>query len=215
MTTDNKGIATLRHVFDQVYSAADLCRRNHLYIPALTLIFNAIDAAGRISDLVGGNDPWGRGRVQERFTKWVEQYLKPTTLFGCTALELYGARCGLMHELAPDSDLFRGGKVRRMVYAWSPTTKAQLAEVGRFLRRPDVAIQGDELLRTSELAIKCKFLEELRAQSPEKLAMVTAGVFTTLSTQDATGMLGLARVFSGIPGGDWWMPFEGKGTPPW
>lgn len=58
----------------------------------------------------------------------------------CTPLELYGARCGILHTFAADSDLSRDGKVRPVIYAWGNATVADLSEASRRLGRTEVAV---------------------------------------------------------------------------
>jgi hypothetical protein len=56
--------------------------------------------------------------------KWVDDYLLKAKPLECTPLDLYAARCGLLHTFSPDSRLSSQGKARRICYAWG-TGRAQ------------------------------------------------------------------------------------------
>jgi hypothetical protein len=42
--------------------------------------------------------------------------MEPATKLGCSSLELYSARCGLLHSLSPITNLTRAGKPREFIY---------------------------------------------------------------------------------------------------
>ena len=46
------------------------------------------------------------------FLRWCDSYLLASKALPCNSLELYGARCGVLHAGSPDSDLSRLGKAR-------------------------------------------------------------------------------------------------------
>jgi hypothetical protein len=48
----------------------------------------------------------------------VDTYFLNGYNFPCTALDLYAARCGILHTFTPDSRLYREGKAKRVAYAW-------------------------------------------------------------------------------------------------
>jgi hypothetical protein len=76
---------------------------------ALILIFSGIDAMASLEKNDGKND------VRERFANWVNEYMQ----FGDwpeAGLELYGARCGILHTYGPISNLFEKGQVRLIGY---------------------------------------------------------------------------------------------------
>lgn len=81
----------------------------------LILVYSGIDAMAYLTM------PQGKDKVtREDFIAWAEKYLrfrdadkKPTlTLPG---IELYAARCGLVHTYSAEADLHKQGKVKRKV----------------------------------------------------------------------------------------------------
>jgi hypothetical protein len=76
---------------------------------ALILVFSGIDAMASLEKSDGKND------VKERFTNWVNEYMQFSE-WPEAGLELYGARCGILHTYGPISDLFKKGQVRLIGY---------------------------------------------------------------------------------------------------
>jgi hypothetical protein len=81
-------------------------------LPTLVLLYSAIDATAWLSN----DDP--TAKVGKRFMGWVDLYLLKAKPLHCTAADLYGGRCGVVHTLTPDSDMSDQGKARRICYVW-------------------------------------------------------------------------------------------------
>ena len=94
--------------------------------PALIIMYVAIDTFGA----------WLRpeteidtvGKAGGYFRKWTCHYLLGDPQVGCTADDLWGARCGFLHTHTPSSKDSRDGKAREIVYyrAHEPTPEMQL-----------------------------------------------------------------------------------------
>jgi len=89
---------------------AEFCVQARATTPALVLIYSAIDVVGW---LYAANPSASTG---PRFTSWVAKYLLPAVNLDCSSRELYGARCGIVHNFSTESDLSRKGEVRQIVY---------------------------------------------------------------------------------------------------
>src|SRR5438128_496386 len=94
----------------QITAAAELCISARLNTPALILLYSAIDAASWLCA------EYPDGPVQKYFVAWVEKYLLATGRFKCSALDLWAARCGIVHTFSASSRLSREGKVHQIVY---------------------------------------------------------------------------------------------------
>lgn len=104
----------------QVFATVELCAERGWQLPALILTYSAFDTMGWMA----APDP--RAKVRGRFTAWAERYALPAVpRLRCTALELYAARCGVLHTFTADSDLSERG-VRKLVYAWGPADLSDL-----------------------------------------------------------------------------------------
>ncbi len=98
-------------------SGIDACMEKKAIIPALVLIYSAIDTTGWL-------DSTEAFTTRNDFISWVDKYLLKAQPLRCTSLDLYAARCGLLHTFTPDSKLCSLGKARVIYYAWG-TAKAE------------------------------------------------------------------------------------------
>ena len=81
--------------------------------PALILLYSGIDILGALDT----DDGLAR---QESFVRWADVFMKPLDQLGCSGLELYSARCGLLHALSPLARLTKAGKAREFAYVTYP-----------------------------------------------------------------------------------------------
>ena len=107
----------------QLGAGIETCLEKKLTTSALVLLYSAID----ITSWLAADDL--NASVRAYFTTWVEKYLLSAIPLGITALELYAARCGLIHTFTPDSRLVEQGKARRIVYAWGTAKSTDLQEL--------------------------------------------------------------------------------------
>ena len=80
---------------------------------ALILVYSGID-------ILGALDTDDGQASKASFVEWADRYMAPAAKLGCSALELYSARCGLLHALTPDTRLTKEGKARRFTYVTYP-----------------------------------------------------------------------------------------------
>jgi hypothetical protein len=81
-------------------------------LAALILIYSTVDSLAFLSTKAGKADV-----ERSDFVGWVDKYMKPQRL-GVTSLDLYAARCGVVHALKAESSLYRRRKARLVFYAW-------------------------------------------------------------------------------------------------
>jgi len=84
---------------------------NRRITPALILLHSALDTVGWL-------DSSERFATRRSFCDWADMYLLTSGEFDCTAIDLYAARCGLLHTLSPDSTLADDGRARQICWAW-------------------------------------------------------------------------------------------------
>jgi len=125
----------VQRTIERHIGALDLCIRAGLICPALILIYVGIDVFGALGRPVGQ-----KRRGQKDFLAWANRYMVKPKRLPVTPLELYGARCGLLHALSAESDLSRDGKVRPVQYAWGnrevEQANATIAEIKK--RKPEL-----------------------------------------------------------------------------
>jgi hypothetical protein len=91
----------------------ELCLQNECLVSGVALMFSAIDALAALTRPVNTKDT-----SQHVFKDWLDRYLLPSSNLGCTANDLYGARCGVLHTYNPESRAQRKGQARRLIYQW-------------------------------------------------------------------------------------------------
>jgi hypothetical protein len=91
-------IGSARRELTELVEAAQLCLANRRLVPTFVLTCTGLDAAAALT----AEDP--KAGVRTKFVWWVETYLLPRTPLKVTALDLYAARCGVLHTLTGTSD---------------------------------------------------------------------------------------------------------------
>lgn len=83
-----------------------------------------------------------------------ERYVLPKSKIDCTALELYAARCSIVHSLGWESKLSKTGKARAVFYSVGEAD-AGSAYAALNIEQPDkfVAVSADELLSATKMAV--------------------------------------------------------------
>jgi hypothetical protein len=154
MTATNENI-------NRLVRGAHLCFHNELWLPGLCLIFVAMDVFSSLERPRGAT-----GATRTEFVAWVEEFLLPNSNLGCSGLELYASRCGLLHRQAPSSKLFEEGKVKQIWYAWGSTTAHDLLAAGdnSKLAGQVVALHVDDLVEAFNRA-QCRFKDMLASDS--------------------------------------------------
>lgn len=89
------------------------CERAKCVVSALTLIYSAIDSLAALT-----RETQEARATRSEFQAWVGLYLLPELTVELTAVDIYGARCGIVHTYAPTSDLSKRGQAKLIVYKW-------------------------------------------------------------------------------------------------
>ncbi len=169
-------IDTLIENLDHLDSAIDTCLRERHIWPALALLYAGIDVVASLeaSPQLGNRDS---------FTVWAERYVSPTQKLGCTALELYAARCGLLHACTSKSDLSRQGKARQILYAWGEARTETLRELSKKNRKGQYVVMHVEDLRNQFRRAILAWFEEV-AREPARRARIESSASMWLTNVD-------------------------------
>jgi hypothetical protein len=98
------------------------------------------------------------------FKNWVDEYLLKHHEMACTAEELWGARCGLLHTGSPEAKVTRKNTGRKVFYITGDTIKAHTRNDDEvFIRVAD--------LHSNFIGAIAKFAEHLE-DNPDKLKTV-------------------------------------------
>ena len=172
--------------FGSLLDAVDDCLANGRQLPALLLIYTGIDIVASLEARRGES-------TSQSFTGWVGDYMTGAQPLPCTPLELYAARCGMVHTLTAESDLFRGGKVRKVFYAWGAGDAAALQETIDVMGERAVAVHIPLLADTFRRGV-VDYLTDLVADK-RRLAVVTkaSGMWFTDLKPEVIEALNAAR----------------------
>jgi len=121
-------------------AAIRLCLENHFRMPALALIYCGIDVLANLSRLADNPEV-----MQSDFVNWAERHMKCKEFLGVSGLDLYAARCGILHSYTMDSRLSTSGRARRILYAWGDKNPDEPMKLLRALDRPEVMIKIEAL----------------------------------------------------------------------
>ena len=94
------------------FDAITLCYKNKFINPVLILIYSTMDTLSYLDRI---ND---KETVKKRFTRWVDTFLLlSNSKLKCSSIDLYAARCGMIHSSTAESDLSKSGKAKEIYYA--------------------------------------------------------------------------------------------------
>lgn len=100
----------LQQLEEIVRGIAILCKEGRI-LPALMLVYSTLDIW---ASLIRKNSTQDNQRSD--FIMWVTEYMLPHPEISLSAVDLYAARCGMLHALSPTSNLSREGKAKEIVY---------------------------------------------------------------------------------------------------
>ena len=104
-------IKELQYHIHELVSSIDICRKDRKLTPSLILLYSTIDIMAWLD-----RDENHKDVRRSDFIKWVETYLLPNYRFSCTALDLYAARCAIIHSYSSESSLSRNGEANMIFY---------------------------------------------------------------------------------------------------
>ncbi len=167
----------------ELFESIEECRIKERPLSTLILVYSGIDILASLERQSGEG-------TKSAFVRWAENYLLNNTSLLCTGLELYGARCGVLHTFTAESDLSRSGSIRPIIYATGDATAVDLQTTVVRLNRNEVAIHLDDLVEAFRLGT-ASYLEDLAQDSQRARAVQTAaGIwFTSIPKDDVVQFL--------------------------
>ena len=150
---------TIGSHFVDLMSAIEMTLSEKKHLPALILIYSTLDILAWL------NRPARQKDVKKRdFIAWVDLYLLPGSSLFCQAIDLYAARCGILHSLQAESKLSREGNAKQVWYSWG---KCEIARLQASIRQANleetaVPVQVEVLFEALRSGIS-QFSESLEA----------------------------------------------------
>lgn len=96
--------------------ATQLLYENQLFGQLLVVIYSGIDAMGLMRAPLSATESTG-----STFKGWVCTHLLPKGQFHFNDVDLWAARCGVLHTFTADSDLAKQGKAKQIQYVSGPS----------------------------------------------------------------------------------------------
>ncbi len=96
-----------------------ICLEKQCLVSAVTLMFSSIDALAALTRPVTQ-----QSTDSVVFKNWATRFIKPEDKLGCTAIDLWSARCGVLHLYSTESDLTNQNKAKRLYYQWNKGPRA-------------------------------------------------------------------------------------------
>lgn len=96
---------------DNTQKAISLLLENALQSQALIILYSSIDALGLLD-----SESSKLKSTSTTFRNWVDKYLLIDPKLKCSSIDLWGARCGILHTFMKESDLSRDAKAKELFY---------------------------------------------------------------------------------------------------
>ncbi|MBL1214472.1 MAG: hypothetical protein HND52_14035 [Ignavibacteriae bacterium] len=107
--------------FEEIIFSLELCKDKGFVLPSLMILYNAIDSAAHLYS--------SNKSGKKRFIDWVDKFMIKSEDYGFTAIDLYSARCGILHTLTSTSSLVLEGKARKGIYSLDDSKEEDLQEL--------------------------------------------------------------------------------------
>jgi hypothetical protein len=122
------------------FTGITILRKNQLPLPLLTLLYSTIDILAYV--WAGGADKEASKRFIGFTLKYIIKYLKEVN-----EVDLWGARCAIIHTATPESTVSIKGNARKIVYSWGSARIELLKEIIKKDAEPHkyIAISIDDL----------------------------------------------------------------------
>jgi len=141
----------------ELVQASNLCLNNKFPSAALSLMYIVFDTAASLDYRLR------KERPRIRFMKWVERYILRSANLPCSALELYGARCGLLHTYSPRSHISSKGDVAEIWYTFHDHEADMLRESVRKRDLKQVVVLSLDSLTTAIAKGLTAFISDLES----------------------------------------------------
>ena len=140
----------LENNLDNVVKSIEICLKEKLQLSSLVLLYSGIDIVAWL------NRPVSKERATRKdFINWVDDYLLPNPNIKCRAIDLYAARCAIVHSYSFSSVLSKDRKAKEIYYSWGKANiKSLQNDIDRRLKKNTVAIHINYFLEVFKEGIE-------------------------------------------------------------
>lgn len=136
--------------FDQC-KAIDLCVKQNYVLPSLCLIYSGIDSAAWVA--------FGDISVKKRFTDFVSNYMYKEKELVPKPIDLYAARCAVLHTMTPNSQLSDRNQAVPLNYAWGTASLEELKKSTEAIKPGELSyVHLNDLAQSFKLGL-ARFVE--------------------------------------------------------
>ena len=183
----------IRNAFTDAFAGIRVLRDAKLIQPCLAVLYSTIDAAAWLAAEHDGDV------TRKDFVSWVDRFLLPESDLMCSAIDLYAARCGVLHSFSAYSSLQRRGEARMLCYAFGSATGSQLQQFLKQMRAGDaVAVHLDTLCNALFRGWD-RFLSSVESQpeAARRLSHRAGDLFSALGPDQVKPALEMTRATNG------------------
>jgi len=185
---DSIDFDALEKNLNNIIKSIELCLNAKLQISSLVLLYSGIDIMAWLNRPVSKEFA-----TKEDFIRWVDDYLLPNPNIKCEAIDLYAARCAIIHSYSFSSKLSKRGEAKEICYAWGKANVEVLQnDLDRRYKKPAIAIHIDDFLEAFKEGVE-KFKLSIKSdKEKEKIVCGRANkYFFTSMPSDIYRKLGL------------------------
>lgn len=164
---DSIDFDSLEKNLNNIIKSIEICLNAKLQISSLVLLYSGIDIMAWLNRPV-----LKEFATKEDFIGWVDDYLLPNPNIKCEAIDLYAARCAIIHSYSFSSRLSEEGKAEEIYYAWGKENVKVLQNDldRRYKKSTKIAIHIDDFLEAFKEGVE-KFKLSIKSDK-EKEKMV-------------------------------------------
>lgn len=123
----------------QLKGSIEDCLTKGRVLSCLTLLYSAIDVLASLERLPNEG-------TQSAFVRWVDRYMLPNSAFHFSSIDLFAARCGIIHAFSVDSDLSRKGSGKEDRVRVGTANVDALHQAGQALGRSEISVHMRDLI---------------------------------------------------------------------
>ena len=125
---------------DLLESIDDSIKKERI-VPGLILLYSGIDSFSSLADR-------GNGTGRKVFKDWVKKWMLDKYPLNSNEVDIYSARCGLLHQQVSESDLTAEKKAKEIYYVWGNASVKFLQDTIDNSNKRDsvVAVKVEELV---------------------------------------------------------------------
>ncbi|WP_148293036.1 hypothetical protein [Comamonas sp. B-9] len=150
-------------------NAAYMLHSNELMGQCLVVMYASIDAMGLLNAANSVDQA-----SSETFKTWVKDYLLPNGKFRCNEMDLWAARCGILHTFTSGSNLSAKGAARQIQYYgsqdWSEQYLKKLDSIASDTLGEAAVFQSSYSLYDAYIVGLGRFANDLKALCKQDVA---------------------------------------------